>query len=79
MASGDLSRAFNRTAIIRHLAGRIVRMSQQKFASNVVKKCLSFGAAEERQLLAMMKDPFGKYVVQKVFVMRSSLQLEKGG
>uniref|UniRef100_A0A803R0U0 Uncharacterized protein n=1 Tax=Cannabis sativa TaxID=3483 RepID=A0A803R0U0_CANSA len=26
-------------------------MSQQKFASNVVKKCLSFGAAEERQLL----------------------------
>ncbi|KAM6595445.1 hypothetical protein CsatA_005969 [Cannabis sativa] len=51
MASGDLSRAFNRTAIIRQLAGRIVRMSQQKFASNVVKKCLSFGAAEERQLL----------------------------
>uniref|UniRef100_A0A803R0U1 PUM-HD domain-containing protein n=1 Tax=Cannabis sativa TaxID=3483 RepID=A0A803R0U1_CANSA len=40
-----------RTAIIRQLAGRIVRMSQQKFASNVVKKCLSFGAAEERQLL----------------------------
>ncbi|KAF4370089.1 hypothetical protein G4B88_008827 [Cannabis sativa] len=50
-------------------------MSQQIFASNVVKKCLSFGAAEECQLLvnemlgyteeneslqAMMKDPFGE-------------------
>lgn len=40
-----------RTAIIRQLAGQIVRMSQQKFASNVVEKCLTFGSPEERQLL----------------------------
>lgn len=26
-------------------------MSQQKFASNVVEKCLTFGSPEERQLL----------------------------
>ena len=26
-------------------------MSQQKFASNVVEKCLTFGTAEERQTL----------------------------
>lgn len=26
-------------------------MSQQKFASNVVEKCLTFGGPEERQLL----------------------------
>lgn len=26
-------------------------MSQQKFASNVVEKCLTFGGTEERQLL----------------------------
>lgn len=70
-----------RTAIITQLAGQIVRMSQQKFASNVVEKCLTFGSPEERQFLinemlgstdeneplqAMMKDPFGNYVVQKV-------------
>ncbi|XP_059628330.1 pumilio homolog 4 [Cornus florida] len=70
-----------RTAIISKLAGQIVKMSRQKFASNVVEKCLTFGGPEERQLLvnemlgstdeneplqAMMKDPFGNYVVQKV-------------
>nr|GFB65907.1 pumilio homolog 4 [Tanacetum cinerariifolium] len=56
-------------------------MSLQKFASNVVEKCLAYGSLEERELLvkemlgstdeneplqAMMKDPFGNYVVQKV-------------
>ncbi|KAA8539279.1 hypothetical protein F0562_025971 [Nyssa sinensis] len=70
-----------RSAIISKLAGQIVKMSRQKFASNVVEKCLTFGGPEERQLLvnemlgstdeneplqAMMKDPFGNYVVQKV-------------
>ncbi|KAE7997016.1 hypothetical protein FH972_001689 [Carpinus fangiana] len=70
-----------RAAIISKLAGQIVKMSQRKFASNVVEKCLTFGGPEERQLLvnemlgstdeneplqAMMKDPFGNYVVQKV-------------
>lgn len=40
-----------RTAIIRELAGKIVQMSQQKFASNVVEKCLCFGNAEEREIL----------------------------
>jgi pumilio RNA-binding family len=40
-----------RTSIIRQLAGQIVKMSQQKFASNVVEKCLSFGSHEERQIL----------------------------
>nr|XP_011469641.1 PREDICTED: pumilio homolog 4 [Fragaria vesca subsp. vesca]XP_011469642.1 PREDICTED: pumilio homolog 4 [Fragaria vesca subsp. vesca] len=70
-----------RSAIIHQLAGQIVKMSQQKFASNVVEKCLIFGSPEERQFLvkemlgstdeneplqAMMKDPFGNYVVQKV-------------
>lgn len=38
-------------AIIRKLAGQIVKMSQQKFASNVVEKCLTFGGPEERKLL----------------------------
>ena len=70
-----------RTVVINKLAGQIVKMSQQKFASNVIEKCLAFGSPEERQILvnemlgtsdeneplqAMMKDPFGNYVVQKV-------------
>ncbi|KAK6137923.1 hypothetical protein DH2020_028336 [Rehmannia glutinosa] len=70
-----------RSAIITKLAGQIVKMSQQKFASNVIEKCLTFGGPDERKLLvnemlgstdeneplqAMMKDPFGNYVVQKV-------------
>lgn len=37
--------------IIKKLTGQIVQMSQQKFASNVVEKCLTFGNLEERQLL----------------------------
>ncbi|GAA0139274.1 RNA metabolism protein [Lithospermum erythrorhizon] len=74
-------KSHERSAIINQLAGQIVKMSQQKFASNVVEKCLSFGSPEERQILvdemlgstdeneplqAMMKDPFGNYVVQKI-------------
>lgn len=40
-----------RSAIIKELAGKIVQMSQQKFASNVVEKCLTFGGPSERLLL----------------------------
>ncbi|KAK9123935.1 hypothetical protein Sjap_013537 [Stephania japonica] len=72
---------YERSSIIKKLAGQIVEMSQQKFASNVVEKCLTFGGASERQILvnemlgttdeneplqAMMKDQFANYVVQKV-------------
>ncbi|RRT81814.1 hypothetical protein B296_00021236 [Ensete ventricosum] len=59
---------------------QIVQMSLQKFASNVVEKCLTFGSPEERQILVnemlgstdknaplqvMMKDQFANYVIQK--------------
>ena len=40
-----------RTAIIEKLIGQIVQMSQQKFASNVIEKCLAFGNPVERQIL----------------------------
>ena len=73
--------ADQRLEIISQLAGQIVKMSQHKFASNVVEKCLQHGGARERKLLikemlgptdeneplqAMMKDPFANYVVQKL-------------
>jgi pumilio RNA-binding family len=40
-----------RSIIIEKLAGQIIQMSQQKFASNVVEKCLTFGGATEREVL----------------------------
>lgn len=40
-----------RTTIISQLTGKIVEMSQQKFASNVIEKCLSFGTPEERNAI----------------------------
>ncbi|XP_020082233.1 pumilio homolog 2-like [Ananas comosus] len=67
--------------IIRKLAGQIVEMSKEKFASNVIEKCLLCSGPEDRQILInvilgttdaneplkeMMTDQFGNYVVQKV-------------
>ena len=40
-----------RSSIIKKLTGQIVQMSQQKFASNVIEKCLTFGTPTERQAL----------------------------
>ena len=40
-----------RSEKIGKMVGQIVRMSQHKFASNVVEKCLKFGCLEERQIL----------------------------
>ncbi|CAA2934527.1 pumilio homolog 1-like [Olea europaea subsp. europaea] len=66
-------------------------MSQQKYASNVVEKCLSFGTPEERQTLVneilgttdenelhqvMMNDQFANYVVQKMLETCDDQQLD---
>ncbi|GAB2212479.1 hypothetical protein Droror1_Dr00020449 [Drosera rotundifolia] len=66
-------------------------MSQQKFASNVIEKCLTFGDPVERRTLVnemlgttdeneplqvMMKDQFANYVVQKVLETCEDQQLE---
>ncbi|KAF8392794.1 hypothetical protein HHK36_021031 [Tetracentron sinense] len=70
-----------RSQIIGKLTGKIVQMSQHKFASNVIEKCLEHGDTAERELmieeivgqtegndnlLIMMKDQFANYVVQKI-------------
>lgn len=70
-----------RNQIICKLAGRIVQLSQHKFASNVIEKCLEYGDSSTRDiligeivghgdgndnLLAMVKDQFANYVVQKI-------------
>ena len=40
-----------RSQIISKLSGHIVQLSQHKFASNVIKKCLEYGGPIERELL----------------------------
>ncbi|GKD83369.1 pumilio homolog 2-like protein, partial [Tanacetum coccineum] len=42
--------------IIQELARMIVQMNQQKFASNVVEKCLTFGDASEHESLQVSND-----------------------
>jgi len=72
---GDQS---NKSRIVERIRGRVLMLSQHKFASNVVEKCVSFATREERGLLiqevcqedaslgSMIRDQYGNYVVQKM-------------
>ncbi|XP_076907690.1 pumilio homolog 5-like [Bidens hawaiensis] len=70
-----------RNQIAHKLAGHVVQLSQHKFASNVIEKCLEYADSTARgilieeiiglgdnsdNLLAMVKDQFANYVIQKV-------------
>eukprot|EP00168_Porphyra_purpurea_P006359 TRINITY_DN17829_c0_g1_i1.p2 TRINITY_DN17829_c0_g1~~TRINITY_DN17829_c0_g1_i1.p2 ORF type:complete len:107 (-),score=47.74 TRINITY_DN17829_c0_g1_i1:200-520(-) len=64
------------------MRGQILSMSQHKFASNVVEKCVQYGVPTSGRrvleeitscrgpdgstLLTMMKDQYANYVVQKI-------------
>lgn len=37
--------------IIRHLSGQILKLSQHKFASNVIEKCVQYGSKEDRNVI----------------------------
>ncbi|KAI9149793.1 mRNA binding protein puf3 [Blastocladiella emersonii ATCC 22665] len=65
--------------LIAQVRGQVLTHSKHKFASNVVEKCVAFGTQADRQMLveevlvkdaapliAMMKDQFANYVVQKM-------------
>ncbi|KAL8265333.1 hypothetical protein R6Q59_023463 [Mikania micrantha] len=80
-----------RSQIIHKLAGHVVKLSQHKFASNVIEKCLEYGDEAARKiiieeiigyadcddnLLVMLKDQFANYVVQKVLQTCSGYQRE---
>ena len=72
----------DREKVIASVIGQVLELSKHKFASNVVEKCVAFGTYNDRQmiideilevnsdssspLLAMMKDGFGNYVIQKL-------------
>lgn len=47
----ERGKSYERSQIINKLAGQIVQLSQHKFASNVIEKCLEFGDVAERDLL----------------------------
>jgi hypothetical protein len=47
----EKGKAHERSQIIRRLAGQVVSMSQNKFASNVIEKCFQHGDVAERDLL----------------------------
>lgn len=47
----ERGKSHERSQIINKLAGQIVQLSQHKFASNVIEKCLEFGDVAERDLL----------------------------
>lgn len=47
----ERGRPQERSQIISKLSGHVVQLSQHKFASNVVEKCLEYGDASEREVL----------------------------
>ncbi|KAL3642827.1 hypothetical protein CASFOL_013642 [Castilleja foliolosa] len=76
-----------RSRIIEKLAGSIVQLSQHKFASNVIEKCIKYSDSTSREmlikeiigdgdkndnLLIMMKDQYANYVIQRILEKCSS-------
>ncbi|KNA13930.1 hypothetical protein SOVF_112030 [Spinacia oleracea] len=85
----EMGKPYQRSQIIHKLTGRFVQLSQHKFASNVVEKCIIYGNDSERDLiieeiitqsdnneslLMMMKDQYANYVIQKIFEIGSEKQ-----
>ncbi|KAJ3363170.1 hypothetical protein GGF32_004741 [Allomyces javanicus] len=69
----------DKSAIVAQVRGQVLALSRHKFASNVVEKCVAFGTPKDRLMLieevlvrdaaplvAMMKDQYANYVVQKM-------------
>uniref|UniRef100_A0A8C7TYM9 Pumilio homolog 1 n=1 Tax=Oncorhynchus mykiss TaxID=8022 RepID=A0A8C7TYM9_ONCMY len=75
-------RAEDKSKIVAEIRGNVLGLSQHKFASNVVEKCVSHASRAERAVLidevcsltegphsalyTMMKDQYANYVVQKM-------------
>ena len=68
----------DRQSILSCVRGRIVALSQHKFASNVIEKCVTTSSRTERAIIIdeicqqsdalfiMMKDQYANYVIQKM-------------
>lgn len=82
-----------RSAVIHALEGKMVELSKHKFASNVCEKCFTHCTATEReelleevleqdstgnvQLVQMVMDQYGNYVVQRILDLVDETQREK--
>ncbi len=81
-----------RGVIMRLVRSEVATLSQHKFASNVVERCLQFGSMDEREILVEMltvgdggasplnhlvRDQFGNYVVQRVLDVAKPAQRER--
>lgn len=82
----------DRTLVISKVKGQILQMSQHKFASNVVEKCVQNATKKERSemieevitprsdgitpLLVMMKDQYANYVIQRMLELADPDQRE---
>jgi len=78
----DKGKTKDKAFVISQVKGNILQMSQHKFASNVVEKCILNSNREDRAiiieeivtvrpdgiqpLLAMMKDQYANYVIQRM-------------
>lgn len=70
---------FCREQVLLDLGPHIIDLSRDKFASNVVERCLKHGSATQRRsiiqeflqnetaLIAMMRDDYGNYVCYSAF------------
>jgi len=78
----ERGRPIDKAMIVVKVRGQVLQMSKHKFASNVVEKCVAYGSRKDRAVLieeviqikpdgtcplvAMMKDQFANYVIQKM-------------
>jgi pumilio RNA-binding family len=73
--------------VIRSLAGYWAQLSMHKLASNVVEKCMQQGSPEEslsiieelvevNALTALVSDPYGNFVVQRLMDFASVQQID---
>uniref|UniRef100_A0A183EV93 PUM-HD domain-containing protein n=1 Tax=Gongylonema pulchrum TaxID=637853 RepID=A0A183EV93_9BILA len=85
--------ADDRNRIVKEIQGEVLQFAQHKFASNVIEKCLTSGEPHHKSalitevcggpndtstpLLAMMKDQFANYVVQKMLDVADSAHRKK--
>ncbi|KAG5459684.1 MAG: Pumilio1 in complex with Cyclinb reverse Rna [Olpidium bornovanus] len=83
----------DRAAVVAKMKGQVFTLSKHKFASNVVEKCVARASPEDRRalidevitlrpdgtcpLIAMMKDQYANYVVQKMLDVVEGEQRER--
>ncbi len=66
----------DKSTVVEKLKGQILQLSQHKFASNVVEKCVQYGKNDERELiineiLGSGRDGYASYVFNSISLCNS--------